>query len=375
MLKRYLETQIRSDLKEKMVFIGGPRQSGKTTVAKKFGPEDSYLNWDYPKDREHILKLNLPSTDIWILDEIHKYKNWRNLLKGLYDKNKGQKDILVTGSARLDLLRRGGDSLQGRYHFLRLYPLTLDELSSHKQSDLEDLFQLGGFPEPFLLGSKKASRRWSQEYRSRILQEDIGSVELIEDLGKAELLLINLPQRVSSPLSVNSLREDLDVSHRAVSRWLNIFEKFYAIFMLNPFGAKGLRVLKKEKKHYHFDWTVIENEGARFECMMALHLLKRVHFLNDSEGMDYELCYFRDSTKREVDFVVSKKKKPILFVEAKLSQVSMSPDLRYLKRKFTDVPAYQIHFRDGKDYVNAEEGIEFMSAQRFLSEKLSLILK
>lgn len=375
MLQRYLTEQIRSDLKEKMVFIGGPRRAGKTTVAKIFGPKQAYLNWDYAEDRARILKLDLPPTEIWILDEFHKYKQWRNHLKGLYDRFKEEKRFLVTGSARLDLLRRGGDSLQGRYHFLRLYPLTMDELKSRQKADLSHLFELGGFPEPFLSGSQLKARRWSNEYRQRILEEDVGSVEVIEDLGKAELLLLNLPERVSSPLSLNSLREDLSVAHKTVARWIDIFERFYAIFTLRPFGAKGLRSLRKERKHYHFDWTLVEEPGARFECMMAVHLLKRVHFLCDSEGRRLDLAYFRDSDKREVDFVVTEKNKPILFVEVKISDTDVSPHLRYLKRKFPTVPGFQVHYQGKKDFFDAGAGVRVIPAHQFLTRELFEVIR
>ncbi len=374
MIKRQLEAQVALDLQEKMVLVGGPRQSGKTTLAQIFGPKEAYLNWDDPRDRARFLKLDLPPTDIWIFDEIHKYKQWRNHLKGLYDKYRKEKQILVTGSARLDLLRRGGDSLQGRYHFLRLYPLTLDELGKGAgQSDLEQLFNLSGFPEPFLSGSSRKSQRWSHQYRQRVLEEDISSVETIDDLGKAELLLLHLPERVGSPLSVNSLREDLGVSHRTASRWLQLFERFYALFTLKSFAARGLRALKKERKHYHFDWTLIEDQGARFECLVANHLLKLVHFRVDSEGRSMELSYFRDTAKREVDFTVTEKGRPILFVEAKLSDSEINPHLRYLKRKFPSTPAFQVHLKGKKDFIDAQDNIRVLPARKFLHE-VSLLL-
>jgi predicted AAA+ superfamily ATPase len=373
MIKRYLTEQIKEDMADKMVFIGGPRQAGKTTLAQSLGPNECYLNWDYSIDRSRILKQQLPDTKIWIFDEIHKYKKWRNYIKGLYDKFKNDKTILVTGSARLDLLRRGGDSLQGRYHFLRLYPLTIDELDTD-QKTLDRLFKLSGFPEPFLTGSPKKAKRWSNEYRQRVLEDDINTVEQIEDLGKAEHLLLNLPERVGSPLSLNSLREDLDVSHRAVKRWIELFENFYAIFTIKPFGAKGLRSLKKERKHYHFDWTLIEDNGYRFECLLACHLIKRIHFINDSQGRRLDLNYFRDTDKREVDFVITENQKPILFIESKFSDSNISPQLKYLKRKFKTVPAYQVHYAGNKEFHDANEDIRVISALSFLTKDLFKIL-
>ena len=372
-MKRALQAQVQADLKEKMVFLGGPRQVGKTTLAQALGPPEAYLNWDFPFDKKKILSLELPPTKLWIFDEIHKYKLWRNLIKGIYDKNKNQHQILITGSARLDLLRRGGDSLQGRYHYLRLYPITLDELRSDKQSDLMDLIHKSGFPEPFLSEGKMDAQRWSHEYRHRILKDDIQSVEVISDLSAAEHLLINLPEKVGSPLSINSLREDVSVSHKAITRWLDIFERFYAIFRLPPMSSSKIRAVKKEKKHYHYDWTLIDDPGIRFENLVAVHLLSHVHQLQDVEGEDINLCYFRDTDKREVDFVVTRKNKPVLFIECKLADQPVSDHLIYLSKKFPQVPSFQIHLQGAKEYINKDK-IQVLAARNFLSKSLKAIL-
>ena len=159
---RYLEPQVERDLAKKMVFVAGPRQVGKTTMARRLpGAAAGYLNWDVPLDRQRILLGKMPDVPLWILDEIHKYHRWRNLLKGLWDGRKAGQRLLVTGSARLDLYRRGGDSLQGRYHLLRMHPLSVAELAISSVGGLRDLLTLGGFPEPYFGGSEEAARRWS----------------------------------------------------------------------------------------------------------------------------------------------------------------------------------------------------------------------
>ena len=201
----------------------------------------------------------MPATDAWFFDEIHKYRAWRNYLKGLYDAAGGRKRILVTGSARLDFYRFGGDSLQGRYFYFRLHPLSLAEVGGRTPEDLAALLELSGFPEPFLGGSATEARRWSLAYRERLIRDEVTSLESISDLGKLELLALTLPSRVGSPLSVNALREDLQVSHATVARWLDVLERLYAIFRVPPFGAPRLRAVKKEQKHYHFDWTVVSD--------------------------------------------------------------------------------------------------------------------
>ncbi len=371
MKKRYLSEQILKDLKNKMVFLGGPRQVGKTTLSLDLFSEKFYLNWDSSEDREKILKFELPAEKTWVFDEIHKYKKWRSYVKGLYDKNKKQQ-IVVTGSARLDFYRFGGDSLQGRYHFLRLHPFTIDELQSNSFSDFKTLFELGGFPEPFLKGDKTEATRWSKEYRSRILRDDISSIESIHDLGSAELVLMRLPELVGSPLSINGISEDIQISFKTIKKWLDIFERFYAIYRLSPFGSTKIKALKKDQKHYHYDWTLVKDLGCRFENMIGNHLLKRIHYLEDTQGREIELRYFRDNEQREVDFVVVEDKKPVLFIECKLNDTSVSPHLKYLKKKFPSVDSYQLTYNAKKDFVS-QDGIRVCDAHNLMTEILSKI--
>lgn len=339
-----------------MVFVAGPRQVGKTTLARSLrGGASGYLSWDIAEDRERILARQLPPGRLWIFDELHKYRTWRNYLKGLYDgRPEGQK-ILVTGSARLDAYRFGGESLQGRYHLLRLHPFSLAELGGGKRGALPDLLELGGFPEPLLGGSATEARRWSREYRTRLIREDITSIERVHDLGNLELLMLRLPALVGSPLSINALREDLQVSHKTVATWLSILERLYAIFRLSPFGAPRIRAVKKEQKHYHLDWSLVPEPGPRFENLVASHLLKWVHFAVDTEGREMELRYFRDTDGREVDLVVTENGAPKMFVECRLSETELHRPLRYLKERFPSVESWQVH--TGKRDYQTPEGI------------------
>ena len=204
---RYLTAAVRADLARKMVFVAGPRQVGKTTLARGLlRGRAGYLNWDVAADRERILRREFPAAPLWVFDEIHKYRSWRGLLKGLYDDRRARQRILVTGSARLDLYRYGGDSLQGRYHLLRLHPLSAGELGLRTRQDLEGLLRLGGFPEPFFGGSETQARRWSREYRTRLVRDEVVDLERVQDLGNLELLVLRLPDLVGSPLSINALR-------------------------------------------------------------------------------------------------------------------------------------------------------------------------
>jgi len=366
-MKRYLESQARRDLRRKMVFVGGPRQVGKTTLARNIlGKSAGLLNWDVPAERDAILRQTFPASRLWVFDEIHKYRKWRNYLKGIFDARAPGQQILVTGSARLDYYRFGGDSLQGRYHYLRLHPLSAAELGLASAKDLAALLALGGFPEPFLGGSEREARRWSNEYRSRLVREDLASLEQVQDLGSLELLMTRLPELVGSPLSVNCLAEQIQISHKTVSKWLAMLERLYAIFVVVPYGSPKVKAVKKARKHYHFDWSLVLDPAARFENLVASHLLKWTHFREDAEGRRTELRYFRDIEGREVDFVVAENGRPVLIVECKSSDREVSPPLRYLKARFPAAQAWQISAAGGRDYVS-REGIRVAPALELLA--------
>ncbi len=363
---RYLHQTIADDLARKMVFLGGPRQVGKTSLGKALIPEPAaYLNWDVAAHRALILKQQLPATDAWFFDEIHKYRPWRNYLKGLYDLHGASRRILVTGSARLDYYRFGGDSLQGRYHYLRLHPFSVAELGIRTQDDFEQLLRLGGFPEPFLSGSHRQARRWARDYRDRLMRDDVASLERIDNLGQLELMVMRLPELVGSPLSLNGLREDLSQSHRTVANWIDVLERLYAIFRIAPFGAPRIRAVRKIQKHYHFDWSQVADEGARFENLVASHLLKWVHWQQDVEGRDAELRYFRDTDGREVDFVVMEGRNPVSFIECKLTDSGIGIGMRYLKQRFPKVDAWQVTARTTRDYLT-REGVRVAPVLRLL---------
>jgi len=367
-LTRYLESAVRKDLARKMVFVGGPRQAGKTTLARSIEPDPTrYLNWDDDEDRERILRRQFPTgPGVLILDEVHKYARWRQAVKGLFDKRAAELHIMVTGSARLDYYRRGGDSLQGRYHYYRLHPLSVAEVGGAVGDALAHLLHFGGFPEPFSLASESETRRWSREYRTRLIREDLRDLEHVRELSLIEKLALRLPELVGSPLSLNSLREDLQVSHASVRRWIEILERTYSVFRIYPYGAATLRAAKKEAKHYHFDWTLVQDKGARFENLVACHLLKWCHYRQDTEGWETELRFFRDNEKREVDFILMNENRPVALIECKSGDRSVSPHLRYLSRRLPGVPAVQLVGEGDIDYAT-EDGIRVCNAARYLA--------
>ncbi|MBN1114207.1 MAG: ATP-binding protein, partial [Oligoflexia bacterium] len=270
-LKRYLEPAVKDFLKNRMVFIGGPRQVGKTTMCLQFLKEPdidspAYLDWDSVVSRSKIKNAELPvDYKVLCFDEVHKYKHWRSLLKGFYDTKRNKHKFLVTGSARLDHYRKGGDSLLGRYRYLRLHPLSLSEISCFDKKSTELLLTMGGFPEPFLNGTERNLKLWHRERSYRIINDDIRDLERVKEISLVELLADAIPSRVGSPLSYKNLAEALGVHHATVKQWVQILDNVYYSFRISPFGAPRIRAVKKEQKIYLWDWSVIENSGYKFE--------------------------------------------------------------------------------------------------------------
>ena len=382
---RYLLPYIQDDLLEKMVFIGGPRQVGKTTLGLSIGEnykQYTYLNWDDLSDKKKIIdqRFNAESQLIFF-DEIHKYPHWKNYLKGLYDKQHQNFSLLVTGSARLDMYKKGGDSLMGRYHYYRLHPFSLAELLSipHKQEMLElefsshtdaknklnTLFDKGGFPEPCLSKQNKTLRRWQNQRTERLVSEDIRDTENIRMLSLLELLTQLLPERVGSTLSLNSLREDLQVNHQTIQHWMNILEIFYFLYRLQPYQHQQIKSLRKDSKMYLWDWSVLTETGAKFENMIASHLLKYAHFLYDAHGYKVKLHYLRDKSQREVDFLLTLDGEPWLAVEVKYKDTKPSKNLLYFKKQLNIPLCFQVVYTSGIDEIEKE--VRIISADKFLT--------
>lgn len=359
---RYLSPVIEGSLQKKMVFIGGPRQVGKTTLSLQYlNPASvrnpAYLNWDRSTDRSMILRDEIPlNSPVLVFDEIHKYRKWRNLVKGLYDKYKLDHQILVTGSARLDYFRQGGDSLLGRYRYFRLHPFSVTELAPHPTGDdIKTLLQFGGFPEPLFSQNENEHRIWQRERMVRVVDDDIGDLENVKDLSLLTLLAELLPSRVGTPLSLKSLEEDLQVSQPTIRRWVQILELVYFAFSIAPFEAPKIRAVKKLQKVYLWDWSQVEDAGARYENFVASHLLKFCHYVEDTQGHQMEIRYLRDTDGREIDFVVLKNKKPLFAVECKTGDRALSKHIEYFRAR-TNIPAfYQVHLKQ-KDFGSEKSG-------------------
>jgi len=351
----------------KMAFVGGPRQVGKTTLAldllggRAKGAKSArethpaYLNWDNPRLRAKMRAGELPAGEpLVIFDEIHKYARWRNLLKGIWDAEKSFRRILVTGSAKLDYYRKGGDSLIGRYRYLRLHPFSLREMEAAASAkSLDALLRFGGFPEPLFRQDPTFHRIWQRDRLSLVVSEDLRDLERVREVSLVEHLVDLLPARVGAPLSIANLRQDLEIDHKTCERWLQILENLYVCFRVAPYGFSRIRAVKKERKLYLWDWTSVEDEGARFENLVAGQLLKYCHFVEDTEGHRMELRFIRDTDRREVDFVVLEGRRPLFAVECKTGDREIGAAVKYFAER-TPIPRfYQVHrgtrhFESGK---------------------------
>lgn len=382
---RYLTEAVRADAlaDRKMAFVSGPRQVGKTTLGRQL-LEDSqnHFSWDDPGFRRAWAKSSLDAVadrgpGPILLDEIHKDRRWKTRLKGLYDRRGRDVPIVVTGSARLDLFRRGGESLLGRYVPYRMHPLTVGEAATPPSPaealartavtyPLSDLLSLGGFPEPLLGGHERKALRWSRLRQERLLREDLRDLRAVSDLQAVQVLADLLPERVGSLLSVNSLREDVGVAYATVRDWIAAFESLFLCFRIRPFAGRLARALKAEPKLYLYDLLQVTSEPARLENLVALHLLKACHFWTDTAQGDFDLRFVRDKEKREIDFLVLREKKPWLAVECKSNQRSPSPVLAAFCDRLQVPHRYQLVVGT-HDRMHPESKVRVFGYERFLA--------
>lgn len=379
---RSLQPLIERDLGEKFVFLAGPRQVGKTHLSKETLKKTGgrYYNWDLAEDRSLILEKGFLQDRFVVLDELHKYQRWKNFIKGIYDKYHEGLKALITGSARLDIYRKGGGSLFGRYFLFHLHPFSVGEIDHNtipkpdilKTHDLpspprdlfETLFRWGGFPEPFFAASEERHMRWSLQRNEVLIREDLRDLTQINLLTLVEHLMLLLPARVGSVLSINGLKEDLQVAYNSVRSWLNSLERLYFIFMLQPYSRRINRSVHKEKKLYLWDWSQVKDEGDRFENFVASHLWKAVHLWRDLGVGNFELQFLRDRDRREVDFCILKDRLPWVLIEAKFSETRPHESLIYFSNLFR-TPAVQLVAKKGVDQMR--EGVRVVSADRWLA--------
>lgn len=366
-------------LYKQMIFISGPRQVGKTTIAKKLLDEIGglYLNWDQPDDRllmlgpfekiiERIGSRELgQEKQIIVFDEVHKYKGWKNHIKGFFDHYKDDVRIIITGSAKLDVYKKGGDSLMGRYFPYSIYPLSLREfikpeiikedlyflpINDH-DSGYERLYRYGGFPDPLIQADSAFSRQWQNSRMQQIFKEDVRDLNAVQDIAQFEILARLIKEQSGQVCNYSSLSKKIRVSDPTVRRWMSVLESMYYSFSVSPWSKNVARSILKEPKTYLWDWSLIEDVGAKFENFVACHLTKYVSFLQDTGRGDFSLYYLRDKEKREVDFVIVKDGKPWILIETKLSNdKKISKTLLYFQEQLQADYVFQVVHE--MDYVN-----------------------
>jgi len=371
-MKRYIEADISRDLQKKIVLLAGPRQVGKTTLSRQLFASCSYLNFDSGRDRRIILDGEWPrQTELVIFDELHKMKKWKSWIKGVYDTEGVNPPLLVTGSARLETARKGGDSLAGRYFYYRLHPLSVKECLAFGGEPLagtvDKLLALGGFPEPYLNGSEAYAKRWRRTHLDTILRQDLLDLERVRDIKSIEFLIEMLRSRVGSTISYSSLANDLQVSGHTVKHWLQILEDLYVIFPVRPYSRQIARSILKEAKYFFYDnGAVSAGRGARLENLVALELLKELHYLEDTTGSKVSLHYLRDKEGREVDFLALVDGRPVMMVEVKESDDSFARSIFHFKSFLPAAAPYQavLNLRRPKE----KDGVRMIAVEDFLKD-------
>ena len=397
----YLKIWQELSREKSMIFLAGPRQAGKTTLAKIISSNftnNLYFNWDIPQDKTRLvenptffqeIKRRDESIPLIVFDEIHKYKDWKNYLKGVYDQFHESYQFLVSGSGRLDIYQKGGDSLAGRYFLFHLWPFTISELGRRNlsiddflenplQISMENsetlkekwvrLSKLSGFPEPYLANRMAAYRRWSNTYAQQLIREDIRDLTGIKSVGDMETLYLLLPSKVGSPLSIPSLATDLKVSYNSVRGWLAVFERFFLIFSIPPWTERIARAIQKERKVYLWDAPRIEDPAARFENMVAMELWRAVTNWNDLGYGQFSLHFIKNKEKQEVDFLIANSHKPIVVIEAKISETQPSSPLKKFQKALR-IPAIQLIDKDEgyRMFSNNDQSILVAPAYQWLS--------
>lgn len=344
MKQRTLAPYLQEFLTEKIVLLSGPRQVGKTSLSHSLTKKYQYFNFDAAESRQEMLqKTWLRNGSLVVFDELHKMRKWKQWLKGIYDLEKSKNQILVTGSSKMDTFKKVGDSLAGRYFSLRLLPFSLCELNlPHPKKTFYDMLRLGSFPEPLFSGSERKAALWRRSHNDIILRQDIIAQETIKDLIGLETLTELLSHRVGQGISYKNLGDELQVSPQTVKSWIQLLESYYILFTVFPYTKNVADAIKKEPRVFFYDVGKVKaDEGFKIENLVALHLLKRNWFLEDTQGVKTRLCYLRDKKKHEVDFAIECDGKLTHLIEVKKSDDSFNSHLNYFAPRLK--PAKSLH--------------------------------
>lgn len=375
---RSLAGRILTDLPHKLVILTGPRQAGKTTLARRLMadfPRAQYLNWDVPADREIIAAgAWSPRAGLLVFDEIHKMRDWKAFLKGAWDGRSAGQTILVTGSARMETFRQGGESLAGRYFAWRLHPFSVREcvttLGMKPGEALDRLLERGGFPEPLLAADAMAAERWRSQYAIDLIREDVLEFSRIHEIRNLQLFVDLLRERVGSPVKLSSLAQMLQIAPNTAARYLEILEALYVVFRVTPWHRDVARSILKEGKVYFFDTGLVRGDaGARLENAVAAMLLKHAHYRQDAEGKAVTLHTIRDKEQHEIDFVLAQENAVTDLIEVKHADPAISPYFHRMAEHFPEARAVQIVAELRQETQRGR--IEVVSAAEWLTELMA----
>lgn len=368
-MKRLIQEHIQQDLDEKIVLLAGPRQVGKTTLSRQLPFKHTYLNFDASADRRIIMSEQWDrDAELVIFDELHKMKNWKRWLKGIYDTEGVRPRLMVTGSARMDTYRKSGDSLAGRHFLYRLHPFSLTEVQPDIENEdgFERLMEHGGFPEPFLRKNARFSKRWRKSHLDVILREDLLDLEKVRDIKSIEIMIDLLRHRVGATTSYSSLARDLQVAVPTVKHWLQILENLYVIFPVRPWHRNVARSLLKESKYFFYDTGAVANRDGLLENAVACHLQQALHFHEDTTGSHVKLCFMRDKDGREVDFLTVVDDEPRHLIEVKQSDTKFSKNLFHFQTFAPNAEAFQLVNTLEKN--RSSKGARMRKPAQFLSQ-------
>lgn len=373
---RHITEAVLKDLEKKIVIISGPRQCGKTTLARSLSSSSQYFNYDVSEDRSVLLKKTWDrEVDLVIFDEIHKMPKWKSWLKGIYDSDEKNPNILVTGSAKLDTFKKVGDSLAGRHFYFHLHPFDIKELIAAKinlspDTIMNRIMNVSGYPEPFLTNDLREYKRWRQSHIDLILRQDLLDIQVIRDIRTMELLIELLRSKVGSPLSINSLATDLQKDHKTIQRWLDLLEEVYIIFKITPYSKDIARSVKKEPKYYFYDTGYVNgDESVKLENLIACALLKEAHYQQDVYGKSYSLNFLKVKGGREIDFLLKShdKENKSLMVEVKLTDDEPAANFKLFGDQIKNTEMIQLVKNLKRDKSNSY-GVKVRKASEWLCE-------
>jgi uncharacterized protein len=347
MINRYLFNDIKQDLTKKIILLTGPRQSGKTTFSNQLSDNIEYLNYDYNDHKIRILNHEWDrKKEIIVFDELHKMDNWKLFLKGIYDVDGIPPGIFVTGSSKLDVFRKVGDSLAGRFFKFRMHPFDLKEVHAQFQTSpdqlLETMIKISNFPEPFISGKESFYRRWKKTHLDIILRQDLIDLTVIHDIPKLELLIEILRRRVGSTISYSNIARDIEKDPNTIKRWIQLLENLYIIFRVTPYSKNVARSLLKDSKYYFYDIGQVIGESQKLENIVAHALLKDCHYKEDTLGVDASLHFLRTKDGKEIDFLTVIDNNPQHLIEVKESDMNLSSSFNHFLPLFADVKGIQL---------------------------------